>query len=107
MTPQYDPVERQCSPVREDGSPVWFKLTYRRDWVAERGLWRDMLVNQEIVVNLKSETVAHVPLVDNSFDHAILPENTATQSLRANDTIFPRTSASRLRTSSRMRIPPR
>jgi len=49
MSPQYYTVERQYSPIRANGSPVLFRLTYRRDWFAERGLWRDMLVNQEII----------------------------------------------------------
>ena len=40
MSPNYYTVERQCSPIRTHGSPVWFRLTYRREWMAERGLWR-------------------------------------------------------------------
>ena len=47
MTFNYYSVERQCSPIRSDGSPVWFRLTYRREWMAERELWRDTVVNQE------------------------------------------------------------
>ena len=49
MSPNYYTVERQCSPVRADGSPVWFRLTYRSEWMVERGLWRDTVVNQEII----------------------------------------------------------
>lgn len=49
MIPNYFTLERQCSPIRTVGSPVWFRLTYRREWVVERGLWRDTLVNQEII----------------------------------------------------------
>ena len=49
MSPNYYTVERQCSPLRADVSPVWFRLTYQREWLAERGVWRDMLVNQEII----------------------------------------------------------
>jgi len=51
MTPNYCTVERQCSPIRTDGPPVWFRLTYRREWIAERGFWRDTLVSQEIISN--------------------------------------------------------
>ena len=49
MNPNYYTVERQCSPVRIDGYPVWFRLTYRREWMQERGLWRDTLVSQEMI----------------------------------------------------------
>jgi hypothetical protein len=49
MNPNYYTVERQCSPIRTQGSPVWFRLTYRREWMAERGLWRDTLVNEEMI----------------------------------------------------------
>lgn len=48
MNPNYYTVERQCSPVRVD-TPVWLRLTYRREWMEERGLWRDTLVNQEMI----------------------------------------------------------
>jgi hypothetical protein len=50
MTPNYYTVERQCSQVRVVGSPVWFRLTYRREWMEDRELWRDTLVNQEIII---------------------------------------------------------
>lgn len=46
MNPNYYTVERQCSPIRTDGL-VWFRLTYRREWIPERGLWRDTVVNRE------------------------------------------------------------
>ncbi len=47
MTTSYYTVERQCSPVGTYGAPIWFRLTYRREWVAERSFWRDTLVSQE------------------------------------------------------------
>ena len=49
MNPNYYTVERQCSPMRTQGSAVWFRLTYLREWMPERGLWRDMLLSQEII----------------------------------------------------------
>jgi hypothetical protein len=49
MNPNYFTVERQCSPLRVNGAPVWFRLTYQREWLAERELRRDTLVHQEII----------------------------------------------------------
>lgn len=51
MNPNYYTVERQCSLIRTDGAPVWFRLTYRSEWIPERGLWRDTLLRQEIISN--------------------------------------------------------
>jgi hypothetical protein len=46
MQESYYSIEVMCSPVREVGQ-VFFRLTYRREWIMERELWRDTLVGQE------------------------------------------------------------
>lgn len=40
-------VVRWCIPLQEEHR---MRLTYRRDYLPERGLWRDFLVNAEPII---------------------------------------------------------